>query len=214
MLGMALRRAPVLVAADGGADRALAAGHMPRAVIGDFDSLTADARRRIPADRQHVIAEQDTTDFDKALRSVGAPFILALGFAGARVDHGLAVFNALLRHPHRACVILSPHDAVFLCPPQVELRLTLGDRLSLFPMGPVTGTSEGLRWPIAGLPFAPDGRIGTSNQVSAPQVRLRFDAARMLVIVPRARLDAVLTGLVPHWRGLREAAAPARVPGG
>ncbi|MFO0514127.1 MAG: thiamine pyrophosphokinase, partial [Rhodobacterales bacterium] len=93
MLGIALRRAPVLVAADGGADRALAAGHLPVAVIGDFDSLSSLGRNRIPADRQHMIAEQETTDFDKALRSIAAPFVLALGFAGARIDHGLAVFN-------------------------------------------------------------------------------------------------------------------------
>lgn len=210
---MAIRRAPVLVAADGGADRALAAGHMPHAVIGDFDSVSDAARARIPADRQRVISEQDTTDFDKALRSVAAPFVLALGFAGARIDHGLAVFNALLRHPGRACVILGPQDAVFLCPPQVTLRLRVGDRLSLFPMGPVSGESEGLRWPIAGLRFAPDGQIGTSNEVSVPQVRLRFDAARMLVIVPRVRLDAVLTGLVPGWQGPRAGGGPAPVRG-
>ena len=146
-------------------------------------------------------------------RYVRHPFVLALGCAGARIDHVLAVFNALLRHPGRACVILGPQDAVFLCPPQITLRMRVGDRLSLFPMGPVTGEGTGLRWPIAGLPFAPDGQIGTSNEVSAPEVRLRFDAARMLVIVPRLRLDAVLTALVPGWRPPPARGGPAPVPG-
>jgi thiamine pyrophosphokinase len=197
LLGMALRRAPVLVAADGGADRALAAGHVPVAVIGDFDSLSAEARRRIPPDRQHRIAEQETTDFDKALRSIAAPFVLALGFAGARIDHSLAVFNTLLRHPGRVCIVLGAEDAVFLCPPDLTLRLPVGDRLSLFPMGAVRGTSDGLRWPIDGIALAPDGAVGTSNAVSAPTVRLRVDAARLLVILPRQRLDAVLDALLP-----------------
>jgi thiamine pyrophosphokinase len=201
MLGMALRRAPVLVAADGGADRALAAGHLPVAVIGDFDSLSAEARRRIPAEAQHVIAEQDSTDFDKALRSIAAPFVLALGFAGARIDHGLAVFNTLIRYPERVCIVLGAEDAVFLCPPDITLRLQVGDRLSLFPMGAVRGTSSGLRWPIDGIAFAPDGPVGTSNEVSAPTVRLRVDAARLLVILPRRRLDAALHALVPSLRG-------------
>ena len=214
MLGVALRRAPVLVAADGGADHALAAGHMPDAVIGDFDSISPDARAAIPRARQHPIAEQDTTDFDKALRSVRAPFVLALGFAGARIDHGLAVFNALLRHPAPPCVILGPADAVFLCPPAITLHMVPGDRLSLFPMGPVTGESSGLRWPVAGLRFAPDGVIGTSNAVAAREVRLRFDAGRMLVIVPRTRLDAVLSALVPRWRPPRGAGARHAVRGG
>jgi thiamine pyrophosphokinase len=208
---MALRRAPVLVAADGGADRALAAGHMPVAVIGDFDSLSARARDLVPAARQHPIAEQDTTDFDKALRSVAAPFVLALGFSGARIDHGLAAFNTLLRHPQRPCIVLGATDAVFLCPPRLTLRLPPGDRLSLFPMGPVSGESEGLRWPIAGLRFSPDGQVGTSNEVSAPRVTLAFDAPRMLAILPRGRLDAVLSALLnapqPPWPQPREAAA-------
>lgn len=199
-LALALRIAPCLVAADGGADRALAAGLMPRAVIGDFDSISPAARAAIPGNRLHPIAEQETTDFDKALRSVAAPFVLALGFAGARIDHGLAVFNALVRHPDRRCLVLGAQDVVFLCPPEITLRLRPGDRLSLFPMGPVTGRSSGLRWPVEGLRFAPDGRIGTSNSVSDPVVRLSFDAGPMLVILPRARLRAALAGLVPGWR--------------
>jgi thiamine pyrophosphokinase len=199
-LEAALRLAPCLVAADGGADRALSAGLMPRAVIGDFDSISPSARAAIPADRLHPIAEQETTDFDKALRSVTAPFVLALGFAGARIDHGLAVFNTLVRHPDRRCIVLGGPDAVFLCPPEITLRLQVGDRLSLFPMGPVTGRSSGLRWPVDGLAFAPDGMIGTSNMVTDPVVRLSFDTARMLVILPRVRLRAALSALVPEWR--------------
>jgi thiamine pyrophosphokinase len=201
-LRQALTRAPCLVAADGGADRALAAGLVPRAVIGDLDSISPAARAAVPPGRLHHLAEQDTTDFDKALRSVVAPFVLALGFAGARIDHGLAVFNALVRHPDKRCLVLGPVDLAFLCPPEMTLRLRVGDRLSLFPMGSVTGRSTGLRWPVAGIGFAPDGPIGTSNMVSAPEVCLAFDAPRMLVILPRARLGAALAALpvAPSWR--------------
>jgi thiamine pyrophosphokinase len=207
-----LARAPVVVAADGGADRALSAGVVPDAVIGDFDSISAAARQVIPAARLHPIAEQDTTDFDKALRSVRAPFVLALGFAGARIDHGLAVFNALLRHHPQPCVILSAEDAVFLAPRDLVLRLPVGERLSLFPMGPVRGESRGLRWPIDGIGFAPGGRIGTSNEVAATEVHLVFDAPRMLVILPRRQLDAAISALVPAWQPPRGARVrrPAR----
>lgn len=189
--------APRLVAADGGADRVLALGLMPEAVIGDMDSLSAAGRAALGPARLHQLAEQDTTDFDKAIRSIHAPFILALGFSGARIDHGLAAFNALVRHPERRVIVLGGRDLVFLAPPALRLSLPVGSRLSLFPMGPVTGRSEGLRWPIDGLAFAPDGRIGTSNAVSAPEVRLSFDAPRMLVILPRERLGAVIAGLAP-----------------
>lgn len=198
-LRRALKLAPCLVAADGGADQALAAGVMPRAVIGDFDSISPAARAAIPPGRLHPMAEQETTDFDKALRSVAAPFVLALGFAGARIDHGLAAFNTLVRHPDRICLVLGAQDVVFLCPPEITLRLRVGDRLSLFPMGPVTGRSTGLRWPVDRIGFAPDGLIGTSNVVSAPEVRLSFDAPRMLAILPLARLGAVLSAGPSGW---------------
>lgn len=193
-LGLALARAPRLVAADGGANRLLQLGHRPEAVIGDFDSLSPWARAEL-AGRLHHLPEQETTDFAKALRSVAAPFVLGLGFSGARSDHGLAALNGLVRHAGSRCILLGARDLTFLAPPEITLRLRVGTRLSLFPMGAVTGDSTGLRWPIAGLRFAPDGMIGTSNVVVTRQVRLRFDAPRMLVILPLGALDAVLAAL-------------------
>ncbi len=193
-LVQAMALAPVVVAADGGADRCLQRGVMPQAVIGDFDSISVRARAAIAADRLHVIGEQDSTDFDKALRSVAAPFVLALGFAGARIDHGLAVFNTLVRRD-APCVVVGPRDVVFYAGRAVRLDMRVGDRLSLFPMGRVSGQSRGLEWPIAGLDFAPDGRIGTSNRVAAGQVELVFDAPGMLVIVPKRYLPGVIAAV-------------------
>jgi len=195
VLTAALARAPRLVAADGGADRALAAGHLPERAIGDFDSLSAAARAALGEDRLHHIAEQETTDFDKALRSIAAPFVLAVGFTGARLDHTLGVFNTLACHPGRRCLVLGAEDVCFLAPRDLTLRLDPGTRLSLFPLGEVTGASRGLVWPIDGLAFGPAARTGLSNRVGAPEVRLAFSAPRMLVILPAAGLDAALAAL-------------------
>ncbi len=194
-LALALARAPLAVAADSGADRLLAAGRMPQAVIGDMDSVSAAARAAVPPDRWHAIADQDTTDFDKALRAIAAPLVLAVGFMGARMDHGLAVLNALVRHADRSCIVIGPKDLAFAAPPRLRLRLRPGDPLSLFPLAPVRGTSQGLYWPIRGLDFAPWGMIGTSNRVETPEVQLEFDRPGMVVILSRARLDAAITGL-------------------
>lgn len=200
-LTLALRRAPGLVAVDGGADRLRQAGLNPLAVIGDFDSITPETRAALDPATLHPIAEQETTDFDKALRSVAAPFVLGVGFQGARLDHGLAVLNTLVRRSEKTCLLVGAADVVFHAPPRLSLRLVPGDRLSLFPLAPVTGASRGLHWPIDGLAFAPDAMIGTSNRVAAPQVDLQMDGPGMLVILPRARLDAALRALVSDWRG-------------
>lgn len=192
-LARALRFAPRIVGADGGADRLLALGAEPEAVIGDMDSISDQARARL-AGRLFPIAEQVTTDFDKALRSIRAPFVLGIGFAGARLDHGLAVLNALVRAPEQRCLVLSPQDVIFLAPLALRLDLPLGSRFSLFPMAAVTGESAGLRWPLQGLDFAPDAMIGTSNEVSGP-VEMRFSVRKMLVILPIRSLAAALRGL-------------------
>jgi thiamine pyrophosphokinase len=195
-LKLALARAPLAVAADSGADRLLQFGVTPAAVIGDMDSISAAARTQIPVERQHFVAEQVTTDFDKALRSIEAPLVLALGFAGARLDHGLAAFTTLIARADRRCILIGPQDLAFAAPPRLSLTLRPGDPLSLFPMAPVTGRSEGLEWPISGISFAPDGMIGTSNRVVTGRVALEFDRRGMLVILQRRRLDAAIRALL------------------
>ena len=88
----------------GGRARALAAGIVPQAVIGDLDSISEAGRAAIPPGRLHRVAEQETTDFEKALRHIAAPFVLGVGFAGTRIDHLLAALTTLvrLRRPTRS----------------------------------------------------------------------------------------------------------------
>lgn len=189
--------APCLVVADGGADAVLALGLVPQAVIGDLDSVSDAARQQLQPESLHHLTEQDTTDFDKCLRNIDAPFILALGFTGARIDHALAAFHALVRHADRRCIIVGPDDLCFAAPASLHLRLPVGTRFSLFPMAPVGATSRGLRWPLDGLAFAPDRLIGTSNETSQPDVYLTTDRPVMLVILPLACRDAVIAAVTP-----------------
>ncbi|MGI9255522.1 MAG: hypothetical protein ACR2PY_01150, partial [Salinispira sp.] len=55
------------------------------------------------------------------------------------------------------------------------------------------------RWPIDGIVFTPDTRVGTSNETSAPQVDLHFSVPKMLLILPREHLPTLLKALVPRW---------------
>ncbi|TRW97662.1 thiamine diphosphokinase [Paracoccus sp. M683] len=192
-LEQALAAAPLLVAADGGADQALDRGYRPAAVIGDFDSLSVAGRAALPPEVLHRVAEQDSTDFQKCLTRIAAPFVIAIGFSGRRLDHTLAALNVMARLPAPNVILIAAEDIVFLCPPRLALDLPDGARLSLFPMGPARGSSEGLEWPIDGLAFTPDGRSGTSNRVTGP-VRLAIEGP-MLVMLPREALAAAMAGL-------------------
>ena len=203
-LNRAQRLAPHVVAADGGADAALACGVTLRAVIGDFDSVSAKARAALPPEVLHPIAEQDSTDFDKCMRNIQAPLVVGVGFSGDRLDHQLAAYNTLVRHPGQRCLLLGEEELVFLAPPSISLELKEGTRVSLFPMGAAEGVSEGLRWPINGLNFAPDGRVGTSNIATGP-VHLTLTAPKMLVILPESAFELAVDALL---------AAPAYWPAG
>ena len=193
-LTMALTFAPTLVAADGGADHLLRARLQPQAVIGDMDSISGPARVAF-AQVLHHVPEQQTTDFDKALRHIAAPLVLALGVTGGRFDHELAALHVLLRHPDRLCLLLGPDSLTMLCPPNLTLDLAPGTVVSLFPLGSVHCKSTGLRWATDGLDFAPDRLIGTSNAATGP-VTLTPDAPAMLLILPADTLAETVRALL------------------
>ncbi|MFV0474583.1 MAG: thiamine diphosphokinase [Pikeienuella sp.] len=198
-LAEALRRAPALVCADGGAN-ALPEGAAPEAIIGDLDSL-ADAegwRARLGARLVHV-AEQESTDLEKCLRHVDAPFLIGVGFLGGRLDHELAALHAMIAEP-RPLLLIGEEDVALSAGTALSLDPPAGDRLSIYPLRPVRALAgSGLRWPIDGLEMEAAGRIGTSNQTTGP-VSMRFDRPGAVVILPRARLDAALRGLLNRPR--------------
>ena len=183
-----------LVAVDGGLVAAQAAGRMPDAVIGDMDSAPPEALAQVPRKRQHRVSEQQSTDFDKALRNVDAPIVVGVGFCGGRMDHQLATFHTLLVHANRPCVLIGAHEVVVLAPPQITLDMVAGEVVSLFPLLAVQGRSTGLEWEIDGLAFDPAQFIGTSNRALG-SVRLEMDAPGMLLILPKIYLRP----LVAHF---------------
>ena len=197
MLDQGRALAPVLVAADGAADRLAALGLMPDAVIGDMDSLSDPARWR---DQTTVveIAEQDSTDFGKCLYATDTPFYIATGFTGRRVDHMLAVFSTMLAHPHKPVILLGEAEVSALVPPKKTLtfEMEVGTVVSIYPLAPVTGTvSEGLRWSVEGLRLQAGQQVGTSNEASATRVSLAFDRPGALLMLERDYLAALVRAL-------------------
>lgn len=186
--------APTVVAADGGADFCLSAGIEPAFVIGDLDSISPGSRAALPRARLIEYTDQDLTDFEKSLRLIDAPFVIAAGFTAGRMDHTLANFAILARRIGPPTLLVGAEDIAFAAPDTLALDLPPGTPLSLFPLVPTRGTSRGLKWPIEGLTIDPMGRLGTSNQVTGP-VALTFDRPGTIVLIPRAHLAAALTAM-------------------
>lgn len=194
-LALALALAPEAVAADAGGDVPLPGGAAFRAVIGDMDSLADPARLAAAGVPLHTLAEQESTDLEKCLYSVEAPFYLGVGFLDGRLDHTLAALTALTRRPAGRVLLAGAEDVAFLCLPRWQIALAPGTRVSLWPLAPVGGRSEGLRWPIDGLAFRPDALGGTSNEATGGPVRLQVDAPRLIVILPAECLGVAVASL-------------------
>jgi len=193
-ISRATKVAPVIVAADGGAVKAVKLGCRPDHIIGDMDSHPPLASA-LGGPEIHHIAEQDTTDFEKCLYSVAAPFIIALGVTGDRLDHSLAAMNALAKYPDKTVIVLSGKDLCFLCPCELTLDLPVGTRFSLFPLAPLSAASQGLTWPLDGVALSPLGTIGTSNRTDAKTVTIKAPTRQLLVILPARYLGAALRSL-------------------
>ncbi|MFK4811634.1 thiamine diphosphokinase [Devosia sp. ZW T5_3] len=183
-------RGVALVGADGGGDAIGAAGLTPAAIIGDLDSLSDRAGWESRTRVIHL-AEQETTDFEKALYSTTAPLTLALGMTGKRLDHTLSALNAMHKFaPKRHLLLVDEVDVALAVIGPFGFEAAKGERVSIYPLAEVSFThSEGLLYPLNGLTLAPGGRLGTSNAGLGGRVEIvPADATPWLLILGKARL--------------------------
>jgi thiamine pyrophosphokinase len=185
-----------LVGADGGADAIRAAGLLPEAIIGDFDSL-ADPAGWDGRTRLIRIGEQETTDFEKALYSTAAPVTIGLGMTGCRLDHTLAALDAVARHAaRRAIILVDEADLALGLAGPFGFRVEPGARVSVHPLTETSfAGSQGLRYPLDGLTLAPGVRTGTSNEASAAAITIEpeaGDAGVFLLILEKRWLGALM----------------------
>jgi thiamine pyrophosphokinase len=176
-----------LVGADGGADEIVAAGLMPEAIIGDFDSLK-NPDGWLGRTRLMRIPEQETTDFEKALYSTRAPVTVAMGMTGRRFDHTLAALDAVAKHARdRTIILVDEADIALVTTGSFGFEVSPRERVSVHPLAPVRfRRSVGLRYPLDGLRLAPGERVGTSNEAINGPFRIepepRSKAPWMLVL--------------------------------
>ncbi|MEM6277336.1 MAG: thiamine diphosphokinase [Pseudomonadota bacterium] len=190
LLKIALARAPLLIAVDGGAALAQAAGAEMAAVVGDFDSI---GDLNLPEVLLLHTPDQNLTDFQKALTVTDAPCILGVGFLGGRIDHQLAAFSALLQD-RRPIILLTETEVAFLAPERLTLDLPEESAISFYPLEETQFDSAGVAYPLSRSQMQPGGLISTSNRVKDGPVEVQATGG-VLVTLPLAGLDAVLHAL-------------------
>ena len=192
-LRQVLGRAPLVVAADGGAAHVEAAGATCDAIVGDQDSVcseTLNQARAAGADILGFPTAKDATDGELALReasSRGATSITIVGaLGGPRVDHLLANV-ALLAHPSLRGVDAVIEDAahrIWLVNEASSWRGEVGDCVTLLPVGGDAHgvTTQGLRYALRDGTLAHGSSLGVSNEMTGSDAGLSVARGSVLVI--------------------------------
>ncbi|MDT8445531.1 MAG: thiamine diphosphokinase [bacterium] len=177
--------APTRLAADGAINWLEPLGLVPDLVIGDLDSQDS---ARLPQVQRLRLEDQNDTDADKALsylREKGLRQVLIFGGLGGRADMSLYNLFLFLRHPDLSLEFRQGSERIFLAPRRFTLKARPGSRLSLLPLGGlVSGLDlEGVKWRLKDATLDPTGVLSASNQVSQPEVRLRYRSGHLLVFL-------------------------------
>lgn len=182
------RETDFVLAADGGADAALAAGITPDAVIGDLDSVSPLARRRLDATPFIRVQRQDNTDLEKALdwlTEEGFKECVIAGAAGGRLDFTLGNFLAV--RPYLEKINIRFQGAGWTLWPLlkgIHLPSGAGARLSLIPISPCRGiTLKGVKFPVENVDWRsgePSG-LWLSNVIENPPAQITLESGFMLV---------------------------------
>lgn len=183
------RTADVVLAADGAADRLLAAGVEPTTTIGDLDSLASV----LPLKRVIQDPDQETSDCDKLLNfayRIGHREITLAGIEGDRLDHVLSTFSSAAKSELSVRLVLRDGLAYVLRGPGVySFESIVGERVSLMPLERCERLSlSGVAWPLDGAVLSALGQVSISNVASTDEVKVRMmNGAAVLFLSGRDR---------------------------
>ena len=140
------------VCCDGAADRYIATGGQPDAIVGDGDSISEVNRERY-RHLLHLFAEQESNDQTKAVRFLmeqGKRRIAIVGATGKREDHTIGNISLLVEYMRSGAEVRSYTDyGVFIpCNGITAHECREGQQVSIFSITAKSMRSEGLLYPI------------------------------------------------------------------
>jgi thiamine pyrophosphokinase len=156
----------------------------PHVVIGDMDSLS-DA----PHDIEVVfIADQDTTDFEKALQYlVEHDFekVVVLGSTGGQHDHFLGNLNAAYKFREQLDIcFFDQSQYFFLSDKRQNINTQIGKIISLVPFPETHGiTLSGFQYLLNNESLSLVNRVGTRNIAISDTPFIHFESGALWIFV-------------------------------
>ncbi len=191
-----------MIAADGGADHALALGVRIDLAIGDFDSISAGGLatlEREDVQLERYPAEKDATDLELALDAAVArrpQRVVVVGGTGGRLDHVLGELLLFAAAAYRDVELdaLLGGATVHVVRDERRLAGRVGELVSLLAVhGPAAGVvTEGLAYPLRGETLEPGSTRGISNVFAASHVRVAVGSGVLLAVRPAEEVSDTL----------------------
>lgn len=176
----------LLVCADGGANIALKNGLKPDAIVGDMDSIHAEAFvkfRRIEVVEDH---DDESTDLEKAIRWVinkKYDTIVIACATGRRLDHTSGNLGVLVKFYSDASItMVDDHGELSYVGKEVKFEAERGQIVSLIPISRCEGIrTSGLEYALEDETLELGVREGTSNIVVSSPVTIRVATGNLLL---------------------------------
>jgi thiamine pyrophosphokinase len=186
-------RADLVVAADGGARYALAAGIVPDLIVGDMDSLGEDLAQELEgrgAELERHPVKKDKMDGHLAVltaRERGATAAEFVCAVGGKVGAVFALPHILLaaeRLGLRSNAVADWGRMFVVETGSRTVEGTVGDSVSAFPLaGQATGvTLEGMAYPLTNATLEPGDTLGFHNELLGGRAKVSVEGGTLLVV--------------------------------
>lgn len=176
-----------ILAADGGAQKAAAAGVMPDKIIGDFDSLSA--QQTWPREKLLRIPRQDNTDLEKALdylQDNHFTYVTIAGGTGGRWDFSIGNFLSVYPYLAQMDICFAANGwKIYPLIKSAQKTVRPGTRVSLIPVTACQNvTLKGLQYPLqnATLELGRTGRT-LSNCAAQENISIHFSSGYLLLYI-------------------------------
>ncbi len=190
-----LKKADLIIAADGGASHLKQMNIHPHFIIGDMDSIHQDTKLFFEKNLTPIItypSRKDNTDTDLCIDFAlqkGATAITLLGVTGTRLDHTLANIFLLRRLADLGVEsrIMDANNEIYLVTDHLKLNGKKGEFLSVIPISDkVTGlTLTGLEHPLENASISMGSSLGISNSFKKTCATISIATGVLLVTKSR-----------------------------
>jgi thiamine pyrophosphokinase len=181
-----LKTSDYIVCADGGANSARKLNIIPDIILGDFDSISESTKRHYRKVKMLRIADQDSTDLEKAIKHCIEQHhrtICIIGATGSRLDHTTGALGCFKKFRWKVnLVFLDTEGALSTIKKSIKIKTEIDDRISLIPLDRCVGvTTTNLKYRLNDDDLELGVREGISNIATGNEVKISVRKGTLLL---------------------------------